>query len=228
MEAVIESNLDILLKILENPIRRKIIERLSQEPNYTLQIAKELGLGQQLVAKHLKLMEKCGLVKSNIQSSPTGPQRRVFGLVKSLSITVDVAPHLFKQDIMFFDLTPDEQQIPETLESLIKRKNRIVAYSDWKDKINPFAKLLSDIDLKLEILEDERMFLLSIRNSIMREVSKVIQKINDANARRVFHQALDEHDQSIRKLSQALNLREEIVKQVIQKIKRDFDTGYFE
>ena len=223
-----DSNLDRLLKILENPIRRKIIERLSQEPNYTLQIAKELGLGQQLVAKHLKIMENCGLVKSNIQSSPTGPQRRVFGLAKSLSITVDVGPHLFKQDIMFFDLKPDEQQIPEILGSLIKRKNVIVAYADWKEKIKPFAQLLSDIDSKLEILEEERMLLLSIRNSIMREVSEVIKKINDTNARRIFHQALDEHDQSIRRISQALNLREEIVKQVIQKIKRDFETGYFE
>jgi len=223
-----DSNLDRLLKILENPIRRKIIERLSQEPNYTLQIAKELGLGQQLVAKHLKIMENCGLVKSNIQSSPTGPQRRVFGLAKSLSITVDVGPHLFKQDIMFFDLKPDEQQIPEILGSLIKRKNMIVAYADWKDKIKPFAQLLSDIDSKLEILEEERMLLLSIRNSIMREVSEVIKKINDTNARRIFHQALDEHDQSIQRISQSLNLREELVKHVIQKIKRDFETGYFE
>lgn len=228
MEALIESNLDILLKILENPIRRKIIERLSQEPNYTLQIAKELGLGQQLVAKHLKIMEKCGLVKSNIQRSPAGPQRRVFGLAKSLSITVDVAPHLFKQDILFFDLAPDEQQIPEILESLIKRKKRIVAFTDWKDKIKPFAQLLSDIDSKLENLEDERMLLLSIRNSIMKEVYEIIKKINDANTRRVFHQALDEHDQSIRRISQALNLREELVTQVIQKIKKDFETGYFE
>jgi predicted transcriptional regulator len=224
----IDTNLDRLLKILENPVRRKIIERLSQEPNYTLQLAKELGLGQQLVAKHLKIMEENGLVKSKPQSSPTGPQRKVFGLAKSLSITVNVAPHLFKQDIVFFDPKPEERQIPETHESLINRKNSIENYPDWKDKLKPYANLLSDIDLKLEKLENKRVHLLYIRNSIMRDVSEIIQEIRDTNTRRVFHSALDEHDQSVRRISQALNLREEIVKQVIQNIKRDFETEFFE
>ena len=41
----IELDLDGLLKILENPIRRRVIERLSQEPNYSLRLSKELGLG---------------------------------------------------------------------------------------------------------------------------------------------------------------------------------------
>jgi predicted transcriptional regulator len=224
----IDTNLDRLLKILENPIRRKIIERLSQEPNYTLQLAKELGLGQQLVAKHLKIMEEHGLVKSTTQSSPTGPQRKVFGLTKSLSITVNVAPHLFKQDIVFFDPKPQGRKIPESHESLIERRNIIENYTDWKDKLKPYAQLLSDIDLKLETLENSRVHLLSIRNSIMRDVSKIIQKIRDANARRIFHLAVDENDQNIRRISQALNLREEIVKQVIQNIKRDFETEFFE
>lgn len=191
-------------------------------------MAKELGLGQQSVAKHLKVMEESGLVKSNPQNSPTGPQRRVFGLAKSLSITVDVAPHLFKQDIVFFDLKSKTRQIPEPLESLIERKNNIEACPDWKNKLKPYAKLLSEIDLKLETLEGKRVQLLSIRNLIMRDFSEIIQKIRDSNTRRVFHLALDEHDQSVRRISQALNLREEIVQQVIQKIKKDFETEFFE
>lgn len=173
-------------------------------------------------------MEANGLVKSNTQNSPSGPQRRVFGLAKSLSITVDVAPHLFKQDIVFFDLKQEDVQMPEPLESLIEQKNIIEKYPDWKNKLKPYAKLLSDIDLKLQTIEEKRVHLLSIRNLIMRNVSVIIQKIHDTNTRRVFHLALDEHDQSVRRISQALNLREEIVKQVIQKIKKDFETEFFE
>ena len=45
--------LDAVLQLIENPVRRKIIKRLSQEPSYPLQLSKELGLGQPLVAKHL-------------------------------------------------------------------------------------------------------------------------------------------------------------------------------
>jgi predicted transcriptional regulator len=173
-------------------------------------------------------MEESGLLKSNTQDSPSGPQRRVYGLAKSLSITVDVAPHLFKQDIVFFDLKSDKPKIPETLESLIERKKNIEAYSDWKNKIKPYANLLSDIDLKLTKIEKKRVHLLSIRNLIMRDVSMIIRKIRDANTRRVFHLALDEQDQSIRRISKSLNLREEIVQQLIQKIKKEFETGFFE
>ncbi len=173
-------------------------------------------------------MEESGLVKSKSQNSPTGPQRRVFGLARSLSITVDVAPHLFKQDIIFFDPKSEELQILETHESLIEQKNSIEDYPDWKNKLKPYAQLLSDIDLKLETLEEKRVHLLSIRNSIMRDVSELIQKFRDKNTRRVFHLALDEHDQSVRRISQTLNLREEIVKQVIQKMKREFETEFFE
>jgi len=224
----IESNLDRLLKIIENPIRRKIIERLSQEPNYTLQLAKELGLGQQLVAKHLKIMEKNGLVKSIIQNSPAGPQRKVFGLTKSLSITLNVAPHLFKQKVVFFDPKPTENQISKIHDSFIKRKNIIENFPEWKDKLKPYAKLISDIDLELKTLENNRVFLLSIRNSIMRDISEMIQQMRDYNARRIFHLALDEHDQNVKRISQVLNIREEIVKQVIKNIKRDFETEFFE
>ena len=228
MGIIIESNLDRLLKIIENPIRRKIIERLSQEPNYTLQLAKELGLGQQLVAKHLKIMEENGLVKSIIQNSPTGPQRKVFGLTKSLSITLNVARHSFKQNIVFFDPKPQESQISRIHESLMKRKNNIENSPEWKDNLKPYPQLLSDIDLELKTLENNRVRLLSLRNSIMRDVSEIIQKMRDSNARRIFHLALDEHDQNIRRISQVLNLREEIVRQIIQNIKRDFETEFFE
>ena len=90
MRTKIELDLDGLLKILENPVRRKVIERLSQEPNYSLRLSKELGLGQQLVTKHLNLMQGAGLVKTKIQSSPSGPKRRAFSLAKSFSIIIDV------------------------------------------------------------------------------------------------------------------------------------------
>ena len=70
MRTKIKLDLDGLLKILENPIRRRVIERLSQEPNYSLRLSKELGLGQQLVTKHLNLMEDAGLVTTKNQTSP--------------------------------------------------------------------------------------------------------------------------------------------------------------
>ena len=221
-------NLDLLLRILENPIRRSIIERLSQEPNYPLQLSKDLSLGQQLVAKHLKIMEDSGLLKSTIASSPAGPQRRMYELGKSVSITINVAPHLFRQDMVFFNIEPESDRLSEDIASFISRRNEIQSFLEKEDKINPCADILSDIDDKLEELEEERLLLLFIRNSVMQEVSKTISQINDAEARRVLHKAVDEHHKSAAHIAQALNLREERVQRAIQKLREEFKTSYFE
>lgn len=213
--------------MLENPIRRRIIERLSQEPNYTLQLAKELGLGQQLVAKHLKVMEDSGLLKSSIESSPSGPRRRIFKLNRSLSITLDVAPHLFNQEIVSFEVEPERSQMSKDLASLVERRNEIAGCLEEEDRMNTCAEILSDIDQKLELLAEERLLLLFIRNSVMREASRAIQQIDDSEARRVMHLAVQEHNKNAKSLAEALNLREERVRKLIQKLK-EFETSFFE
>ena len=220
--------MDLLLRILENPIRRRIVERLSQEPNYPLQLSKDLSLGQQLVAKHLKIMEDSGLLKSAIESSPAGPQRRMYELNKSVSITLDVAPHLFRQDMVFFNIEPDKRQMSKDLASFIDRRNEIAGFLEKEDKTSPCAEILSDIDEKLEELEEERLLLLFIRNSVMSEASKTIRQVDDAEARRVLHKAVDEHNGSAARIAQELNLREERVRRTIQKLKEEFKTSYFE
>jgi predicted transcriptional regulator len=220
--------LDHSLKILENPVRRKIVERLSQEPNYSLRISKELGLGQQLVTKHLNIMENSGIVKTKIKSSPLGPRRRIFSLAKSFSIIIDVAPNLFKQNIITFDVEPDQYPFSDQTISLIEKRDKIFDFPIGIDKMKPFSNILKEIDNKLENLEQERTLLLSIRNSIMKEASKIIQRINDSDSRRVFHSALDEHDSSAKKISESLNLREEKVRKIIQKLKNEFATEYFQ
>jgi predicted transcriptional regulator len=79
------SELDAVLGTVENPIRRRIISKISEEPNYQLQLSKELKISQQLVAKHLVTMERAGLVSSVSQDSPRGPQRKEYLLKNSCS-----------------------------------------------------------------------------------------------------------------------------------------------
>ena len=220
--------MDLFLKILENPIRRSIVERLSQEPNYPLQLSKDLGLGQQLVAKHLKIMEESGLLKSAIRSSPAGPKRRIYELTKSFSITLDVAPHLFKEEIVSFDIKPEKSQLSNDLVSLVERRNELTSFLEKGNKMSPCAEMLSDIDEKLMMLEEERLLLLYVRNSVMKEASKTIRQVDDTDARRVLHQAVDEHDKSVNYIAQALNLREDRVQEAIQKLKKELDSDYFE
>ena len=60
-------DIDMLLSMVENPTRRRILEAIVREPHYPLQLSKELGISQQAVMKNLSLMEQNGLVDEMIQ-----------------------------------------------------------------------------------------------------------------------------------------------------------------
>src|SRR5579872_317451 len=98
-----DDGLDSILLAVENPVRRKILRKLSSQPSYQLQMSKELGFSQQLVAKHLDAMEGSGLVSSLMEESPHGPRRKEYLLNKSISLSIDFAPNLFRARFYSFD-----------------------------------------------------------------------------------------------------------------------------
>src|SRR5216684_4166332 len=180
-----ERELDSVLQIIENPVRRRIIKRLSQEPSYALQLSKELGLGQPLVAKHLSLMEKAGLVTSALESSPNGPERRRYSLAKSISITMDVAPHLFKERAISFNTSPEAKTSKQGDAPLGKRVRDALAARDEKERLSLISDVLGDIDLRIGTVEEERVGLLTVRNELMNEAARIVGNLEDKDTRRV-------------------------------------------
>ena len=211
--------------ILENPTRRYIIKRLSEEPNYPLQLAKDLGLGQQLVAKHLRVMEQAGMVASSVEASPHGPKRRIYTLNKSVSVTLDVSTHFFKAKMVFFDAEPERKEISDTSASLMDKMDKTLERPKEYETITPFTKIISDIDKKLEALENERAILLYIRNFAMKEASHILELFKNSDTRRIIRYALDEHDISVKSISESLNLREAVVRQALSKLKKGINIG---
>jgi DNA-binding transcriptional ArsR family regulator len=55
---------DTLFQALGDPSRRAIVERLSRGPASVSQLAEPLGVTITAVGQHLRLLEGCGLVKS--------------------------------------------------------------------------------------------------------------------------------------------------------------------
>ena len=221
---IIEADLDLILMILENPTRRFIIKRLSEEPNYPLQLAKDLGLGQQLVAKHLRVMEDAGMVASSVEASPHGPKRRIYTLNRNISVTLDVSTHFFKTKIVFFDAEPERKEISDTSAFLMEKMDETLERQKQHETITPLTKIIYDIDKKLESLESERAILLYIRNFAMKEASHILEPFKNSDTRRIIRYALDEHDINVKSISESLNLREAVVRQALSKLKKSFDS----
>jgi ArsR family transcriptional regulator len=80
---------DLILDIIGNNTRRKILATLAQEPMYFNQLAKEIGIEQQAILRHMKTLEDMGLIESYAEKSNLGaPDRKYYRLNSSFSLTI--------------------------------------------------------------------------------------------------------------------------------------------
>ncbi len=214
-----QAELDSVLGTVENPIRRRIIAKLSQEPNYQLQLSKELGISQQLVAKHLVNMEGAGFVGTMLEDSPRGPQRKEYLLRKSLSVTIDLAPNLFRARVFTFGALPgmEDSEGAQT----VARMNEILRYPDEASRIGPLAELIGEVDGKLKEMEERRAVLLYLRSFALREAAKASTTLEISDRRKVLKYIMREQRDGIASMSSSLGLRREVVGDFLEEIEKD-------
>ena len=215
-----QNEIDSVLSVVENPVRRKIIKRLSQEPSYPLELSKELGMGQQLIAGHLNIMEREGFVGSLTETSPVGPSRKMYFLKKSVHLSVGFGPHLYREQTLSFETLPSS--VSEEAGEFIARIKNIQKSKGPTSKILSFSDLITDIDSKLENVEAEKAVLLYVRNLAMKQASETMDKTEKTHQeRRVLHYILDERSQNVEEIATALNLRESVVRSILQSLRKD-------
>jgi len=215
-----QNEINLILTVVENPVRRKIIKRLSQEPSYPLELSKELGMGQQLVASHLNIMEKSGLVGSLLETSPLGPSRKVYFLNKSVYLSVGFAPHLYSEQVLSFETMPSS--ISEDAAGFISRIKNIQKSAEPVSRIVSFSDLIAEIDSKLDEVEAEKAVLLCLRNLAMKSACEAMDKSEKTHdERRVLHYILDERNSNVENISAALNLRESVIRNILQSLRKE-------
>jgi predicted transcriptional regulator len=215
-----QSELDAVLGTVENPIRRRIIARLSEEPNYQLQLSKELGLSQQLVAKHLITMEDAGLVSTYSQDSPRGPNRKEYRIKKSFSVTIDLAPNLFRARMFSFGAVPGVQQSDERTQ-MAAQVNEVLRYPDGAARIKPLTKVVAEVDKKLKEMEEERAVLLYLRGLALREAARITTSLPGDDRRKVLRYLMREQGDELGSMSASLGLQKQVVGDILEEIERE-------
>ncbi|MFO7834881.1 MAG: ArsR family transcriptional regulator [Halohasta sp.] len=81
----------VLLDLLGNENRRRILRLLSQKPCYVTEISDYLGVSPKAVIDHLRKLEEAGLIESRTDDQ----RRKYFHITRSLRLEVDVSPHSF-------------------------------------------------------------------------------------------------------------------------------------
>ena len=189
-------DLDVLLSMIENPTRRKILESLVKMPRYPLQLSKELGISQQAVVKNLSVLEKNGMVVSYRESSSIGPERTVYEPNSEFTLIVDMRSGMFSARM----IEPKGERKDVDVDNLKEMRSKVI-----------------DIDNELEQLEKRYSELMREKESI---IASVISKQDGYAQKSLAYEILDAPKKTVEELSKDLNARTDVVKEMIDDIER--------
>jgi ArsR family transcriptional regulator len=195
-----------LLSVIENPTRRKILGALVREPHYPLQLSKELGMSQQAVIKHLKVLEEYGMVKSYREESDLGgPMRNKYYPAVNCTIVVDLGANMFRTELITREhATPISSQGGHDDEVL-------------EERVKELRENMSAIDQKLLDLQRQREDLIEEKERIMDEVGLLMAALPNYQVRKVMYQFISRPDLGPEEIARELSIRDEVVLRYLSK-----------
>lgn len=218
----------VLLNVLGNETRRRILTLLADEPKYFNQLAKETGVGQQAVLKHLDILEQHGLVASfRAKSELAGPDRKYFKLGRTLHLSVGIAGGLV--DIGVQELGEGERiRAPRRLLGIHREVKSLDEIEDEVELVSVSDRILREIDKRVRVLDEEKISLLNLRQRVMGKVHQVAQASFEELQRRILYSVLGSDTSiDIEDLSEELDAREADIKKAIRQLERKLTLPIF-
>ena len=183
---------DEVLSILENKSRREILELLTKEPHYALQLSDLLRISQQAVVKHLDILEKAGFVSvEKVPSEKGGPPRKIYKVAESYCLRLDLGPRLFKTSGR---MVPSggpmrlSTKLPEGLDDVIDRMG-----TRRSIPMNEAMSILVELQTRLEHIDQQRDALVALHQQVMMKVAPSIDELTENyEERQLAHAMLDQ------------------------------------
>ena len=185
-------DIDMILNMISNPPRRRILESLTKEPSYPLQLSKEIGVSQQAIMKNLDLLERNGMVIGHQVSSAMGPMKVVYEPTTEFTVVIDMRRSMFSADVT--DESGSEEDVIPITETIDELRSEI-----------------SRIDKEVEELERQRSALIRKRQNM---ISWAMSQLDDEGFtslhKNLMYQMLNNPDvpeaDIIRKMSQRTDI----------------------
>lgn len=205
---------DIILDILGNDTRRRILSILSQEPMYFNQLAREIDIGQQAVLRHLQALEDSGLIETYAEKSRLGaPDRKYYRLNNSFILTISLSED---------DFTVTKQEIVESRHKESKKYYKALDLMP-KDAENALASLqasLSDIEAEMTTLESRLNDLRALKQLVLSKLHKIGMEGFEEYERRILYMIVKESPNTIAELSDMMDERESDLKTILSGMRK--------
>ncbi|MGD0056391.1 MAG: helix-turn-helix domain-containing protein [Methanomassiliicoccales archaeon] len=212
------NDLDMLLSIIENPTRRKILEALVREPNYPLKLSKELQMSQQTIMKHLKVLEDSELVRSHPEESDRGgPNRKLYVPTSEFTIIVDVGPGLFNAEIV---MPEDSDRLIDQNGTLSEPQGQPIERG-FKEEVDSLRGSILNIDKELEDLHAKRASLIRLKEQTIEMARKFVENsVDNYQVRRIVYESIKKPSLSSQQIGRELGIRDEMVQDVMDELDR--------
>ncbi|TSA50557.1 ArsR family transcriptional regulator [archaeon] len=217
---VARKDFETVVGVLGNPVRRSIIRKLSEGPDYTLRLSNELNIAQQLAAKHLKVIRNAELVDVVRQKSNRGADKNVFHLNKFYSLQIDFSPSLYNERLISFNNPGQWIQHDNHMERLEEQVKDMKEDSLDPDDVTPLSQIIHVIDDELDGLEKRRARLLYIRNLALGAAQNALEEM-DRRKKQIVHHIVDQGPTSVEVLSRTFQLREDVIRDIVAELEKE-------
>jgi ArsR family transcriptional regulator len=191
-------NIDLILDILGNSTRRRILFVLSKEPLYFNQLSKIIRIGQQSILRHMKILEDSGLIETYTQESNLGaPDRKYYQLASTFSMSM-----VFSQDGFYIRSNEIEELRYKEYEKLYKEYEKSVAeYHNKENKnfhkigllLDLFKNTLVEIEKEISQHESKINDLQALRQMVLRDIHKIGKDNFEFSERQIIYSFIDKH-----------------------------------
>jgi ArsR family transcriptional regulator len=207
---------DIILDIIGNNTRRKILATLSQEPMYFNQLAKEIGIGQQAILRHMKTLEDIGLIESYAEKSNLGaPDRKYYRLNSSFSLTICLS-----EDAFSIENHKIEQYRHKESDRFYKEYD-LLAEEDDVRILNQLQSSLTNIETEISNLDSRLNDLRALKQLIVSRLHKIAKdNFEEEFERKILHTIAGESPKSIAELANRLNEKQSNVTKTLHRMNK--------
>jgi ArsR family transcriptional regulator len=206
----LDSNL--ILDILGNDTRRKILSILADEPMYFNQLAKAVDIGQQAMLRHLEALEKGGLIETYGEKSDFGaPNRKYFKLSSAFTLTISLSED---------DFLVSHQETKESgRDSKNISKKLDLASKDTGVSVSLLQTNLKEVNDHINNLETQLSGLRARRQNLLRRLHEIGTDRFENDERKVLYMLVRESPQTFSELSELLDEKESVLKALVAKLR---------
>ena len=219
-DKITKINSNLILDILGNETRRKILFELSDEPMYFNQLAKAIGIGQQAILRHMQALEEGGIIKTYEEKSNLGgPNRKYYCLSSSFSLIISMS-----QDS--FSVTNNQINNKNNKKNLDKLfiNSKSIPKSSVKNELALVRKKLLSIENGISDLESRLNNLQTQKQTVLHRLHEIGKDNFGHLERKILYKAITAQSSvSISKLASLLNENESQVKNAVSNLQNKLD-----